>query len=111
MPASTIISRVVNVTTESIILKIGYTCNASEQPQPLSYAVATVPYYNLWTDNYSEVKTFYEKHKNLPFCEITAAKSMKHEKPGSTTYWTDYDTLYHKRDGWIDTPILSPTFV
>nr|QBK85978.1 MAG: hypothetical protein LCMAC101_05730 [Marseillevirus LCMAC101] len=114
MPASTIISEATNVTEEPVILKIEYTCQASEQPQPCGYGscpAATLPYYNLWTADYSKVRIFYEEHKNLPFCRISAAKNMEHVKPGCTTSWTDYDLLYHRRDGWLDVPVLSPTFV
>lgn len=113
MPASIIISCDAEIAGNPVILKIEYSCQASEQPQPCEYGEcpsATSPYYNLHATNYSEAKKFYEKHKNLPFCRIVANKSMKHSKPECTAYWTEYDSLYNKRDGWLATPFLSPTF-
>jgi hypothetical protein len=110
MPAS-----IANSRSEAIkVRKIEYSCRASEKPQPGEYGEcpsATSPYYYLETEDYSKVKAFYEQHKNLPFCRISAAKSMKRKYSGGASYWTDYDLLYHKRDGWLEVPILSPTFV
>ena len=115
MPSSTTLSEDTNFTEDTVILKIVYTCEASEQPQLCSYGSSpalTEPYYYIWeTSDYSEIKLFYENYKSLPFCNITAAKSMKRTKPGHTIYWTDYEKLYHKRDGWLDIPVLSPNFV
>ncbi len=51
------------------------------------------------------------KNKNLPFCRIVAYTNMKRATPKYISYWTEYDRLYNKRDGWLVTPFLSPTFV
>ena len=91
------------------VLKTTYKCYASVQPQPYEIGdtpASTGPWYDLWTDYEIEWRNFYEHHKDLPYCKIVSEKSMKRSFPNGTSYWTDYEILYCKRDGWLNEPVI-----